>query len=100
MLAVFEHIEPGQLVELVKEIYRVLKPGGEYIITTPPKWTNELLKLLSLVGIVSKEEIEEHKKIYSPEEIRKILMQTGFDQNQIQVGYFEMGMNIWVKAVK
>jgi ubiquinone/menaquinone biosynthesis C-methylase UbiE len=35
MLAVFEHIIPENLVKLHKEIYRVLKQGGIYIITTP-----------------------------------------------------------------
>ncbi|GAG35560.1 unnamed protein product, partial [marine sediment metagenome] len=35
MLAVFEHIEPGKLVKIHKEIYRILKPGGMYIMTTP-----------------------------------------------------------------
>ncbi|MFA6392166.1 MAG: class I SAM-dependent methyltransferase [Patescibacteria group bacterium] len=100
MLAVFEHIEPGQLIKVISEIHRVLKPEGEYILTTPPKWTNELLKVLSLIKLVSKEEIEEHKKIYSPKEIRNILIQKGFNQTQIQTGYFELRMNIWAKAKK
>ena len=100
MLAVFEHIEPEHLKKVVKEIHRVLKPGGGYILTTPPKWTNELLKYISIIGLVSKEEIEEHKKIYSPAEIKTVLTNAEFKQNSIEVGYFEMGMNIWARAIK
>lgn len=43
MLAVFEHIEPNLLPFVLKEIYRVLKYGGIYIMTTPAFWTHGLL---------------------------------------------------------
>jgi Methylase involved in ubiquinone/menaquinone biosynthesis len=35
MLAVFEHIEPFKIENSLKEIYRILKPGGRFILTTP-----------------------------------------------------------------
>lgn len=53
MLAVFEHIESKRLVELLGEIYRILKPGGMYIMTTPAFWTDSLLRFMAKLRLVS-----------------------------------------------
>lgn len=39
LLAVIEHLNPNMIVNLFKEIYRILEPGGILIITTPANWT-------------------------------------------------------------
>ena len=46
MLAVFEHIEPDCLVDIHRDIYRILKPGGVYVMTTPAFWTDGILRFL------------------------------------------------------
>lgn len=100
MLAVFEHIEPTKLPAVLKEIYRILKPGGQFILTTPTIWTNALLKYLAMAGLVSKEEIEEHKDAYTPKRISLALNQAGFDKDKLKTKYFELGMNILAAAFK
>jgi SAM-dependent methyltransferase len=100
MLAVFEHIEPAKLVNAHKEIYRILKRGGLYVMTTPAFWTDGLLRFLSRIHLISDVEIQEHKGSYSHSAITSILQQAGFQKNKIRFGYFELFMNTWVAAVK
>ena len=100
MLAVLEHIEPAYLVRTLEEVYRVTKPGGSYILTTPAAWTDSLLKILASVRLVSHEEIGEHKDTYSHKKIVGLLKQAGFREMDIQYRYFEAFMNLCVKALK
>lgn len=100
MLAVFEHIEPAKLVDVVKGIHRVLKPGGLFVMTTPASWTGGLLRWMARAGLVSREEIEEHKDTYSPGKIFGILRKGNFPGGTLRYGYFEMFANIWVTATK
>ena len=100
MLAVFEHLEPEKLMGILSEIHRILKPGGMYILTTPAGWTGWLLKLMSMLWLVSPHEIDEHKDSYSPNKILRLLKMRGFAKEKIRYGYFEMFMNIWVTATK
>lgn len=100
MLAVFEHIETHHIRELVTEIHRVLKPGGRYILTTPAGWTDSLLRILAKLKLVSAVEIEDHKDTYNHRKIAAILQDGGFDRERIQLGFFEIHMNIWAQAIK
>jgi SAM-dependent methyltransferase len=100
MLAVFEHITPHRLVAVVREIRRVLKPGGAYVLTTPAGWTDGLLRFLAALGMVSKVEIDDHKDRYTPSKVRRILRDGGFADNKVTTGYFELGVNIWARALK
>jgi hypothetical protein len=69
-------------------------------MTTPAAWTDSLLRLLATLGIVSQEEIQEHKGTYSHKEIKKLLVQAGFSEDRVQSGYFEAFMNLWVSVLK
>ena len=93
MLAVIEHIE-------LHESFRVLKPGGSFVATVPAGWTDPLLRVLAKAGMVSSEEIEEHKDTYNYRKIRELLVASGFAGENIRCGYFEMFMNLWFAAVK
>ena len=57
MLAVFEHLETSTLSRLLLEIRRVLRSGGVYVMTTPTRWTEGLLRAMSSVRLVSHEEV-------------------------------------------
>jgi len=100
MLAVFEHLDRPSMAQLAREIFRVLRPGGYYILTTPAAWTNPILQMMSRLGLVSEEEIDEHEPLYGLPEIRGILVAAGFSERRIEAGYFEMGLNSWARAPK
>lgn len=100
MLAVFEHLDRPILEHLLTEVHRILRDGGLYVMTTPAKWTEGLLTLLARLGMVSHEELDEHKATYRRPEIESILVKNGFAPGQVRVGFFEAGMNIWATAVK
>ena len=100
MLAVIEHIEPRHLPAVLHEAFRVLKPGGTFVATVPARWTDPLLRILAKTGMVSSEEIEEHKDIYDHRKVRDLLVAAGFTGEKIRHGYFEMFMNLWFAVVK
>jgi len=100
MLAVFEHIEPGKLAGVHGEIYRILKPGGLYFMTTPAVWTDGLLRFLARIGLISDVEIKDHKGSYNHSMVASILQQAGFKKEGMRFGHFELFMNLWVTAVK
>jgi len=100
MLAVFEHLDRPTMAGLASEIYRVLRPGGCYVVTTPAAWTNPILQALSRLGLVSEEEIDEHEPLYGLREIRSIVCTAGFADAKITMGRFELGLNTWGRAVK
>jgi SAM-dependent methyltransferase len=100
MLAVFEHIEPANLVHLHSEIYRVLRPGGLYIMTTPAFWTDGLLRFLAKIRVISDVEIRDHKASYTHLAIASVLQKADFCPDNLKFGYFELFMNTWVAAIK
>jgi predicted SAM-dependent methyltransferase len=100
MLAVFEHIEHEKLQFTLKEIKRILKINGTFILTTPASWSDKILHLMSEVNLISKEEIHEHKHNHSHEKIRDILIEAGFEKSKIKNGFFEAYMNMWFEITK
>jgi SAM-dependent methyltransferase len=98
MLAVFEHLDRHVLLDLVREIRRVLVPKGSFVMTTPARWTAGILKLMSTLTLVSRDEVDEHEAQYSRQQIVELLAQGGFDPKQIEAGTFELGMNLWARA--
>ncbi len=100
MLAVFEHIEPRVLPRLLNEVYRVLKPNGLYVITTPARWSDGLLRLMARLRLVSAVEIEEHKAAYNHAKLASIFKQTNFVMQNVRLGYFEGFLNLWATAYR
>jgi SAM-dependent methyltransferase len=100
MLAVFEHIKPGKLVAIINEIFRILKPNGLFVMTTPAGWTNPLLKVMAAFRLVSRIEIEEHKDTHTHRKILSLMQKTNFSVDKIRYGYFEIFSNLWLVAKK
>ncbi|MCW5873359.1 MAG: methyltransferase domain-containing protein [Anaerolineales bacterium] len=98
LLAVAEHIRPESLTTILREAYRVLQPGGRIILTTPAGWTDGLLKFMARVGLLSREEIDEHVMEYSEPLLAWHLGRAGFAMDKFQVGTFEFGLNLWAMA--
>jgi SAM-dependent methyltransferase len=100
MLAVFEHIEPANLPFLLAEIYRVLKPQGRYIITTPAPWAARVLQFLAKLKVISPVEIADHRGAYNHKALKTYLADAGFEGDKMKFGYFELFLNLWACADK
>lgn len=100
LLAVVEHLDPAHMAALFKEIYRVLKPSGQVILTTPAAWSDGLLKFMARVNLVSAEEIHEHAYAYTLPLLGWYFGQAGFEMTKIKFGYFEFMLNMWATAQK
>jgi SAM-dependent methyltransferase len=100
LLAVVEHLDPSLMAILFKEVYRVLKPGGKVILTTPAAWSDGLLKFMARINLVSAEEIHEHAYAYTLPLIGWYFGQAGFEMTKIKFGYFEFMLNMWATAQK
>ena len=100
ILAVFEHIEPEKIPDVLRQIKRTLKPGGRFILTTPCPWSDKLLKFMAKLRLVSPEEINEHKGAYGHKAISLYLEKAGFEKEKMAFGYFEIFLNSWAYADK
>ena len=100
LLAVVEHLDPAHMAALFKEIYRVLKPGGQVILTTPAAWSDGLLKFMARINLVSAEEIHEHAYAYTLPLLGWYFGQAGFEMTKVNFGYFEFMFNMWATAQK
>lgn len=100
MLAVVEHILPGRLPFFFQEVYRVMRQGGLFIMTTPAAWAGGLLRVMGKLRLVSPVEIAEHKETYSQEKLLSFFKESGFLMEKVQMGYFECWMNIYVVIEK
>lgn len=100
LLAVVEHLNPNSMAILFREIYRVLRPGGMVIMTTPAAWSDGLLHLMARIGLVSAEEIDEHTYAYNLPLIGWYFGQAGFKMTNVKFGYFELLLNMWSTAKK
>lgn len=90
-LAVLEHVSDPD--SYIKNIATKLKPRGLLIITTPHKRSKSLLEILSLkLGLVSKDEILDHKNYFTESTLKKIIIQNKF--KLVELKTFEFGLNI------
>jgi SAM-dependent methyltransferase len=98
LLAVAEHLDPAALERLFGECRRVLAPGGRLVLTTPASESDRLLRWMARLGLVSAEEIAEHVWCYPPALIGWYFGRAGFEIDKVQVGRFELGLNLWATA--
>lgn len=94
-LAVLEHLsEPHAFV---KEIARVLRPGGACILTTPAPASKPLLEFLAYrMKIISANDIRDHKRYLGSQDLYALFK--GFCD--VRIRHFQLGLNTLIVAVK
>ncbi|MFA4872556.1 MAG: class I SAM-dependent methyltransferase [Patescibacteria group bacterium] len=100
LLAVIEHIDIYSARALLHEIYRILKPQGVAVITTPAVGTGNILNILAHTRLLSNIEIKEHVHEYGSMELQLMLVDARFPKDGIVYGRFECRLNQWVRAIK
>ena len=94
-LAVIEHLNQPNI--FVNEIFRILKPGGECILTTPAPTSKALLEFLAYkIHIISEKDIRDHKQYLNRSGI--ITLFEKFDS--VTISYFQFGLNTLIHAKK
>ncbi len=97
LLAVLEHMDHP--LEIVKEIHRILKPGGILLGTVPSKAAKPVLEFLSYrLNIVNPDEIRDHKEYYTKTSLEILFTQASFITFEHK--YFQFGMNNFFVAKK
>lgn len=76
ILAVLEHLEYPE--EIIRECYRLLKPGGRLIVTVPSNYSKPILLMLAGLGLISREEIFSHKHYFSKKDVEDMLANARF----------------------
>ncbi|WP_300365140.1 class I SAM-dependent methyltransferase [Brachyspira sp.] len=90
MLAVLEHLSYAD--DILKEINRVLKPGGRLILTVPSKIAKPILEFMAYnLKIIDRVEIEDHKKYYNKKDILYSAKLSNFIVEKHK--YFQLGCN-------
>ena len=96
MLAVLEHLPNPE--QVVKEAYRILKPGGVFLVTVPSANSRPILELLAKVHIVRQEMVDQHYNYFTHAHLRQITSQAGF--KKIAIESWELGCNTFMRAMK
>ena len=96
LLAVVEHLRAETLEPLLADVRRVLDDGGRVVLTTPPPWSDPVLRVLARFGLASRTELDEHQTTYTPRRLRALLERAGFAR--VRAGLFELGLNVWASG--
>lgn len=91
-LAVLEHVENPEI--FLKKIKIMLKKGGKVILTTPHKSGKVILETLSKIGLISSDEIDDHKNYFDKKSLSKLFRKSGF--KIVKVEQFGLG---WLNLV-
>jgi ubiquinone/menaquinone biosynthesis C-methylase UbiE len=78
-----EHLDDALLLPTVREVFRILKPGGRFVVYTPSK--THLFEIMKKRNILMKED-KSHVGLRTMNEYVEILTKTGFT---VKESYFE-----------
>jgi SAM-dependent methyltransferase len=98
-LAVLEHLDHPEIN--LGEVFRILRPGGLLVLTTPTPRAKPILEFLSFkLGLIEKQEITDHKTYFGKDLLRKSLLAAGFLPENVKIETFFFGLNNFVIAKK
>ena len=91
LLAVIEHIEVSEVYLIFDKFSKHLKKGGKILLTTPTPKSKWILELLASIGILDKQNIEEHKHYWDEKDIINLANKNSFQL--IEYKKFQIGFN-------
>lgn len=96
-LANLEHLHNPK--ETLKEVYRVLKPGGILLLTVPSTYSKPVLEFLAFkLGLISEQEIRDHKQYANRKILNGYCEMIGYSSWKQK--YFQLWMNNFLIARK
>jgi ubiquinone/menaquinone biosynthesis C-methylase UbiE len=96
MAALLEHLKlPG---DALREIQRLLEPGGRLLLTTPTPLGGWIHKITSYLGLTYREAAKEHERFYGKRSLTSLLELHGFEVQVFKP--FLFGLNQFVVARK
>ena len=99
ILAVIEHIPLDQVSVLLNEFRRILKVGGNVLVTTPTPASKPVLEFMAFkLRIISAPEIADHKHYYSKADMHALGVNHGFTCNAYKT--FQLGLNSFTALTK
>lgn len=99
MIAVLEHLLYPQ--EILNECFRILKKGGKLILTTDTPLAKPILEFLAFkLKLIDEDEIQDHKNYFWLADIKKMLLKTGFKEENIKNYFIEYYLNFLVIVQK
>lgn len=96
MLAVLEHLPDPE--HILREVYRILKPGGVFLVTVPSAQAELVLPTLAKLGIVRQEMIDQHYHYFDRQGLAELARRLKF--KRVVVESWELGFNTFFKAYK
>lgn len=96
MLAVLEHLENPH--DIIRECFRILKKGGQLLLTTPAPKSQKILEFFADLRLISHKEIYDHKHYFSKLELFNLLRQNQF--TAINIHSKALGLNTLATGTK
>jgi len=91
LLAVIEHIDVSDVYLIFDKFSKHLKKSGKILITTPNPKSKWILELLAAIGILDKQNIDEHKHYWDKKDIVDLANKNGF--KVIEYKIFQLRFN-------
>jgi len=97
--SVLEHLSEPE--EMLREIYRILAPGGTCLLNVPSWRGKYWLELFAFrFGWSPAEEMDDHKRYYDVRDLWPLLVQAGFLPSRIRCFSHKFGMNTFAAVKK
>jgi 2-polyprenyl-3-methyl-5-hydroxy-6-metoxy-1,4-benzoquinol methylase len=94
LLAVLEHIEISDVLQIFKKFKYCLRDEGTIFLTTPTQASKPILEILAFFGLLDKMNIEEHKHYWNKNELFSLAKETNYEI--INYRKFQLGFNQYI----